>query len=63
METLLYMLQDYDIISVEKYLENKDIHDDYQPIINKLLKKESIIVCSLVIDNCFIDEFLFLPKS
>lgn len=63
METLLYMLQDYDIISVEKYLEDKDIHDDYQPTINEVLKNESLIVCSLVIDNKFIDEFIFIPKK
>lgn len=63
METLLYMLQDNDIISVDEYLKNENVHNDYKDTINNLISKDGVVVCSLVIDNIFIDELLFIPKK
>lgn len=63
METLLYMMQDNEIISVNKYLNNEDINDNYKDVINKLVSEEGVIVCSLVVDKVFVDELLFIPKN
>ena len=63
METLLYMMQDNEIISVDKYLNDKNINDDYKDVINKLVNEDGVIVCALVVDKVFIDELLFIPKN
>ncbi len=63
METLLYMLKDNEIISVEEYLKNENVHNDYKDTINNLINKDGVVICSLVIDNVLIDELLFIPKN
>ena len=63
METLLYMMQDNEVISVDKYLNDKDINKDYKDIINKLVNEDGVIVCALVVDKVFVDELLFIPKN
>lgn len=63
METLLYMLKDNEIISVLEYLKNENVHNNYKDTINNLVSKDGVVICSLVIDNVFIDELLFIPKN
>lgn len=63
METLLYLLKDNEIIRVDEYLKNENVHNDYKDTINNLISKDGVVVCSLVIDNVLIDELLFIPKN
>ena len=63
MGTLLYMMQDNEVNSVDKYLNNKDINKGYKDIINKLVNKDGVIVCALIVDKVFVDELLFIPKN
>jgi len=63
MEILLYMMQDNEVISVDKYLHDNNMNKDYRETINKLINEDGVIVCALVVDKVFVDELLFIPKN
>lgn len=63
MDTLLTLYENYNSISVEDYLNNtNNIHEDHKEIINNLVANQGVLVASIIIDNKFIDEVLFIPK-
>ena len=63
MDTLLTLYENYDSISVEDYLNNNhNIHDDFKEQINNLVANQGVLVASIIIDNKFVDEVLFIPK-
>ena len=63
MDTLLTLYENYNSISVEDYLNNTtNIHEDHKEIINNPVANQGILVASIIIDNKFIDEVLFIPK-
>ena len=63
MDTLLTLYENYDSISVEDYLNNNhNIHDDFKEQINNLVDNQGVLVASIIIDNKFVDEVLFIPK-
>ena len=63
MDTLLTLYESYNSISVEDYLNNNhNIHEDNKDIINNLVANQGVLVASIIIDNKFVDEVLFIPK-
>ena len=63
METLLILYENYNSISVEDYLNNNhNIHDDFKNEINNLVANKGVLVASIIIDNKFVDEVLFIAK-
>ena len=63
MDTLLTLYENYNSISVEDYLNNNhNIHDDFKEEINDLVANQDVLVASIIIDNKFVDEVLFIPK-
>ena len=63
MDTLLTLYENYNSISVEDYLNNNhNIHEDNKDIINNLVANQGVLVASIIIDNKFVDEVLFIPK-
>ena len=63
MDTLLTLYENYNSISVEDYLNNNhNIHDDFKNEINNLVANKGVLVASIIIDNKFVDEVLFIPK-
>lgn len=63
MDALLTLYENYNSISVEDYLNNNhNIHDDFKEQINNQVANQGVLVGTIILDNKFIDEVLFIPK-
>ena len=51
-------------VSTDEFLNDLmlSLREDHKEIINNLVANQGVLVASIIIDNKFIDEVLFIPK-